>query len=140
MERGGSSVPLDLEVGGEGHGKVPDRECEAGGRSRVGFPTPIYREQYLQPIPVGVFRRISWCLCLHQENRSWPRSGPDRSRRPTPSLTIHGASPMPCGNGSNPCCLHDRPTRWAATTLGSPTARRWTPSSSSSAPGAIGTP
>ena len=42
-----SSVQLDLEVGGEGHGEVPDRGCKALGNGSVGFPVLICCGRYL---------------------------------------------------------------------------------------------
>jgi hypothetical protein len=44
--RGRSSVQLDHEVGGEGHGQVPERGDSACRDGRVGFPVLICGERY----------------------------------------------------------------------------------------------
>ena len=56
-------------------------------------------------------------ICLHEQPAARPRCGPKWSR----------------------CCRRGRSTRWAATTRGCRTARRWTRSFSCCAPGASGT-
>jgi hypothetical protein len=39
-------VPLDDEVGGEGHGEVPGRRLQVPGHGRIRFPTPFCWERY----------------------------------------------------------------------------------------------
>jgi hypothetical protein len=40
-----SRPPLDDEVGGEGHGEVPERRLQAPGHGRIRFPIPICWER-----------------------------------------------------------------------------------------------